>query len=68
MEQQVIIELSTPELQERLEQEKMQLNKLKLNHAVSPIENPNKIREYKRTIARLITELHARALKEQNNK
>lgn len=68
MEQQVIKELSTPELQERLEQEKMQLNKLKLNHAVSPIENPNKIREYKRTIARLNTELRARALKEQNKK
>ncbi len=68
MEQQVIIELSTPELQERLEQETMQLQKLKLNHAVSPIENPNKIREFKRTIARLKTELRRRAIEEQKNK
>jgi large subunit ribosomal protein L29 len=68
MEQQVIIELSTPELQERLEQEINQLQKLKLNHAVSPIENPNKIREYKRTIARLKTELRKRAIEEQKNK
>jgi len=68
MEQQVIIELSTPELQERLEQEIIQLQKLKLNHAVSPIENPNKIREYKRTIARLKTELRKRAIEEQKNK
>ncbi|PLW97045.1 MAG: 50S ribosomal protein L29 [Marinilabiliales bacterium] len=68
MEQQVIIELSTPELQERLEQEIKQLQKLKLNHAVSPIENPNKIREYKRTIARLKTEIRKRAIEEQKNK
>lgn len=68
MEQQVIIELSTPELQERLEQETTQLQKLKLNHAVSPIENPNKIREYKRTIARLKTELRKREIEEQKNK
>ena len=68
MEQQVIIELSTPELQERLEQETMQLQKLKLNHAVSPIENPNKIREFKRTIARRKTELRRRAIEEQKNK
>jgi large subunit ribosomal protein L29 len=68
MEQQVIIELSTPELQERLEQEIIQLQKLKLNHAVSPIENPNKIREYKRTIARLKTEIRKRAIEEQKNK
>ncbi|HPE85841.1 MAG: 50S ribosomal protein L29 [Bacteroidia bacterium] len=68
MEQQVIKELSTPELQERLEQEQIQLNKLKLNHTVSPIENPNKIREYKRAIARLKTELQKRAIEEQKNK
>ncbi|PID93719.1 MAG: 50S ribosomal protein L29 [Bacteroidetes bacterium] len=68
MEQQVIIELSTPDLKEKLEQEVTQLQKLKLNHAVSPIENPNKIREYKRTIARLKTELRKREIEEQNKK
>jgi large subunit ribosomal protein L29 len=40
----------------------MQLNKLKMNHAVSPLENPNKIKAYRRTVARLVTELHKRKL------
>lgn len=64
MKQEVIIELSTPELIERLEEERKQLNKLKLNHAVSPLENPNKIRDYRRTIARMLTELHRRKAKD----
>ena len=64
MEQTVIIELSTPELLERLEEEKKQLTKLKLNHAVSPIDNPNRIKTYRRAIARLITELKKREIQE----
>ena len=60
MEQTVIIELTTPELVERLEEEQKQLTKLKLNHAVSPLENPNKIKAFRRTIARLKTELRKR--------
>jgi large subunit ribosomal protein L29 len=57
MKQSVIIELSTADIIERLEEESKQLVKLKLNHAVSPLENPNKIKDYRRTIARLKTEL-----------
>ena len=60
MKQEVIRELSTPELIERLDEERIQLNKLKMNHAVSPLENPNKIKAYRRTVARLVTELHKR--------
>lgn len=60
MKQEVIRELSNSDLLERLEEEKTQLTRLKLNHAVSPIENPNKIREYKRTIARILTEMRKR--------
>jgi len=60
MKQNVITELSTPELLERLEEEKKHLNKLKMNHAVSPLENPQKIKVYRRTVARIITELHTR--------
>jgi large subunit ribosomal protein L29 len=60
MKQEVIRELSTPELIERLDEERMQLNKLKMNHAVSPLENPNKIKAYRRTVARLVTEVHKR--------
>jgi ribosomal protein L29 len=33
-----------------------------LNHAVSPLENPNKIKAYRKTIARLQTELRHRVL------
>jgi large subunit ribosomal protein L29 len=63
MEQKVIRELTTGEILERLDEEKRQLTKLKLNHAVSPLENPNKITAYRKTIARLKTELRQRVLK-----
>ncbi|HNZ43843.1 MAG TPA: 50S ribosomal protein L29 [Bacteroidales bacterium] len=62
MKQQVISELSTNELRERLEEEKKQYLKLKMNHAISPLENPMKIKDYKRTIARMLTELRKRDL------
>ncbi len=65
MKQSVIIELSTPDILERLEEERKQLVKLKLNHSVSPLENPNKIKDYRRTIARLETELRKRQLAQQ---
>ncbi len=65
MEQEVIKELSLAELKERLEEELKQLVKLRLNHAVSPLENPNKIKVYRRTIARIKTELRKRELEEQ---
>ena len=69
MEQKVIRELTTGEIIERLDEEKKQLTKLKLNHAVSPLENPNKIKAYRKTIARLETEMRRRVLEgDQSNK
>jgi large subunit ribosomal protein L29 len=68
MEQKVIRELGTAELTERLEEEKKQLVRLKLNHSVSPLENPNKIRFYKKTIARMETELRRRQIEEAQKK
>ncbi len=59
---QVIREMTTAELSERLEEERKQLTKLKLNHAVSPLENPNKIKDYKKTIAQMLTELKRREI------
>ncbi|HOS17227.1 MAG TPA: 50S ribosomal protein L29 [Bacteroidales bacterium] len=67
MKQAVITELSTKELYERLETEEMQLHKLKLHHAISPIENPNRIKEYRKTIARLKTEISSRELAEKKS-
>ncbi len=60
MKQEVIRELSTPELMERLEEERIQLSRLKMNHAISPLENPNKIKAYRKTVARLQTEVTRR--------
>ena len=65
MKQQVIAELTTPELKERLVEEQTQLVKIQLNHAVNPIENPNKITEQRRTIARLKTEIRKREINAQ---
>ncbi|MDR1005736.1 MAG: 50S ribosomal protein L29 [Bacteroidales bacterium] len=55
-------ELSNTELQERLEAESMRLAKLKINHAVSPIENTTILRECRKDIARLNTEIRYRQL------
>lgn len=68
MDQSVIKELSTADLQDRLEDETKQLVKLRINHAVSPLENPNKIKAYRKTIARIKTELRKRELEEIKNK
>lgn len=59
-----IRELSTQEIQERIEDYKNVLVRMRLNHAVSPLDNPNKIGETKKDIARLKTELKARQLNE----
>ncbi len=64
MKQNVIREMSTGELLERLEEEQKQLRKLRMNHAVSPLENPQKIKDYRRTVARIHTELRRRELEE----
>jgi len=55
-----IKELSTAELVERIEIERKDLDKLEMNHIISPIENPLLIRKSRRTIARMKTELVAR--------
>jgi large subunit ribosomal protein L29 len=57
-----IKELSTPEIVERIEEEKSLLLKQRLNHAVSPLDNPHKLTETKKNIARLKTELRSREL------
>ncbi len=68
MKQEVIKELSMADIIERLEEERKHLTRLKLNHTVSPLENPHDISTNKRTIARLETELRSRIIEENNNK
>ena len=60
--QESIREMSTADLNDRLDQAREQLVKMKLNHAVSPLENPNQIRETRKNIARYLTELRRREL------
>jgi large subunit ribosomal protein L29 len=55
-----IVALSTAELQEKIKEEKSILTKLKLNHTVAPIENPIKIRDTRKAVARLATEITKR--------
>jgi len=68
MKQEVIKELSTADIVDRLEEERKHLTKLRMNHAVSPLENPHQISENKKTIARLETELRKRAIESENTK
>ncbi len=58
----VINDLSTADLMERLEETRTQYVKMKLQHAVSPLDNPHKLTECRRSIARIMTELRRREI------
>ena len=62
MKQSEINSLSEDELRERIDTESASLSKLKFAHAVSPIENPVRIRHARRRVARLKTALRAKEL------
>ena len=55
-------DLDVKSLNEKLETEVARLNQLKLNHAVSPLENPSQIKAARRNIARMKTVLRQREL------
>jgi large subunit ribosomal protein L29 len=60
MENKDIVALSIEELKAKIAQERSNLGKIKLGHTISPIESPIKIRDSRKTIARLATELTKR--------
>jgi large subunit ribosomal protein L29 len=60
-----IKELTTKEITERVDAEKANLNRMKMNHAVSPLDNPQKITVIRKDIARLMTELSKRNIAEK---
>lgn len=64
MKQNEIKELATADLTQKISELEATLGNLKLTHRIAPIENPFKIRETRRTIARLYTELRKRELSE----
>lgn len=57
--------LSLAELKEKIVSEKEALRKIQFAHQVSAIENPMKIKETKKLIARLLTELTAKESQQQ---
>lgn len=61
-----IRELSTPDLLERIDTEKTMLVRMKMNHAITPLDNPQKLKQAKLTVARLLTELRARESKQKS--
>ena len=57
-----IKELSTKELQERIEADVTRYAQMKLNHAISPLENPAQLKQMRHDIARMKGELRSREL------
>lgn len=60
-----IREISIKELVERIEAEVVNYNQLVLNHSISPLDNPAQIKQLRRMVARMKSELRQREL---NNK
>jgi len=55
--------LRVAELTEKIAAEKEALTRMKFGHAITPIENPMKIRNSRKLVARLSTELKAKQSK-----
>ena len=56
-------ELSDKDLKERLDAEVNALTQLRINHTITPLDNSGSIKDKRRNIARIHTELRARELK-----
>ena len=57
-----IQELSKAEIIERISTEQDSLTRMKMNHAITPLENPQVIVRVRKNIARLKTILHQREI------
>lgn len=55
-----LTDLTDQELLEKLQDDQMQYRKMRFHHAVSPIENPMRLRQLRRDIARIHTEISKR--------
>ncbi|MBQ7448515.1 MAG: 50S ribosomal protein L29 [Paludibacteraceae bacterium] len=62
MKNREIQELTDVELQERLQVAQEELVRMKLNHSISPLDNPLRLRDQRRSIARMLTEQRKREL------
>jgi len=59
-----IVQLTTDDIIEQLEDSKAKLGKMRFNHAVSPVEDSTDLKKLRKRIARLMTELRKRQLEE----
>ncbi|RFM26105.1 50S ribosomal protein L29 [Deminuibacter soli] len=55
-------DLSEADLKARIQDDELRLKKLEFAHAISPLENPMTIRNLRRDVARLKTEVSKRKL------
>lgn len=60
MKQKEITQLSVEDLKNQISNSQEKLAKMKLSHAVTPLENPLQIKDLRKTVARLNTELTKR--------
>ena len=60
MKAQVLTDMPLNELHDLLFTERERLVKMKMSHAVSPMENPMQIKFARKTVARILTELSRR--------
>lgn len=65
MKSSVIREMTTEEVQDALLNERESLSKMKMQHAISPLENPMVLKEKKKDVSRLLTELTKRSKEAQ---
>lgn len=63
-----IKDLTTQELREKVQEEKLKYRKAQFNHAVSPLDNPVQLRGMRKDVARLATELNVRLKAEKETK
>lgn len=54
--------LSDADIKAKISEDEMRLKKMQFAHAITPLENPMSIRDLRRDISRLKTELKKRAL------
>ena len=57
-----IREFSAQELQERVDAEVKRLDLMKINHSISPLDNPAQITQLRKDVAKMRTELRHREL------
>jgi large subunit ribosomal protein L29 len=58
-------EMTTEEVQDALEVARESLEKMRMQHTISPLENPMVLKEKRKEVARLLTELTKRSKEAQ---